>query len=76
MPNRTQQLVDDLVNATNSYRSLKIRVTKQGQEIEAGQTKVRPPVLGAAASYPSAQTDVPLSCIPPPPSPPSISHLA
>jgi hypothetical protein len=37
----TQQLVDDLVNATNSYRSLKIRVTKQGQEIEAWQTKVR-----------------------------------
>lgn len=39
---KKKQLVDDLVNATNSYRSLKIRVTKQGQEIEAWQTKVRP----------------------------------
>ena len=32
--------MDDLVNATNSYRSLKIRVTKQSQEIEAWQSKM------------------------------------
>jgi hypothetical protein len=34
------QIVEDLMNATNSYRSLKIRVTKQGQELESYQTKV------------------------------------
>ena len=39
-PSPDPQLVDDLVEATNSYRSLKIRATKQTQELEAWSSKM------------------------------------
>ena len=37
-----QKLVDDLVHTTESYRGLKLRSAKQGQESEQWQSKVLP----------------------------------
>lgn len=40
-----QKLVDDLVHTTESYRALKLKNAKAGQEVEQWQGKARPPGL-------------------------------